>query len=82
MQGTADFDDSITNTLFEETNEILYDPTALHTTIYMLDTDTTAGKLFIGRFLRWREDATTRFLLRCEGLHIREFKAKKAAILQ
>ena len=82
MQGTTDFDDAIANPAFEEADGILNDATALDAAIHMLNPDPTAGKVFIGRLLIGCQGSATGLLLRCLGLYIHKFEAKKATILQ
>ena len=81
MQGTADLHYQITNTLFPETDPVFHDATALHTTVDMLNSQSTLVEPLIRPLLLPRELLTTGFLRRPEDRHLRERERQETQIL-
>jgi len=82
MQRTTDFRNHITYTVAKQTDRVFDNPTALDTTVDMLDTHASPRKLLIERFLLFRQAAATWFLEWCDAPDTIEGKGQETQILQ
>ena len=81
MQATTCFHDSISNPILQETDFILHDSVAFHSTNGVLDADSNRRDATIGRFFRWSEFPSTRCFLRLEDRNARKDESLEALIL-
>ena len=82
MQGTAEFHDQIAHARLEQAQGVFDDPTALDTTVHMLNAHPAPGQRLIGPFLLGRQLVAARFPGRHEDLDLGQRKRQKAQVLQ
>ena len=82
MQGTAEFHNQITDTLFPQTDPIFDDATALHTAVDVLDPEATMVERLVGPLLLQRQFVAAQFLGGHEDLHLGQRECQEAQILQ
>lgn len=74
MQGTANFNDHIADTVLKDANRVFQHPAALYTTVDMFNPDPSSRKLLIEHFLLVGEQTTTWLFMRSHTCHTRERK--------
>src|SRR3989449_349436 len=82
VQGTAEFQHQITDSLLPQANPVFHDATALHTTIDMLDPEPTLVQGLVRELLLQRQLLATGLLRRHEDRHLGQRERQEPQILQ
>src|SRR5919106_178637 len=81
MQATTCFYDGIPQPVLQETDFVLHDPIAFHSTNNVFNTDADGGNTPIRGFLRGREFSSGRFCLGLDDRDVLQAEALEALIL-